>query len=66
MNLIDYTVLEVLSKPEEITGETDTGPYSYWVLKVRATSYGVEDTMELTFGGEGEALEVKVGYRFDA
>lgn len=61
MNLLDHYVTEILGRPYR--DDYGSGNYKWW-LPVRAVCEG--DTCETTlmFDTEGEALCVKVGYKF--
>lgn len=60
MNVIDFTVTKVLTKPwHEHFMEVE-----WWAVEVMATSYGRESKMTRTFATLAEAEELKEGSVF--
>ncbi len=57
MNMIDFTVLEVLDCKYE---------FSRYFVEVWATSYGIASKQTLMFKTREEASQVTVGYEFTA
>ena len=66
MNLLEHTVVGILSAPYYVSQDGPYGVRSWWSLDVNAHCYGRESLTTLTFPSEILALEVKVGYGFDA
>lgn len=58
MNLVDCYVTKVLSKPFK-----DDKTHC-WGVEVEFDSYGVKSKVKLYLDTKGEALKIKIGYKF--
>lgn len=56
MNLVDASVVKILSEPFEKFGK--------WWVKVEYASWGANSTTDLMFATKSEAEKVTIGYEF--